>query len=77
LPINSPEEYQYVLHISSFCLMPSLKVKEMFDCHGNTQNSSPIYSYTNYMMPPFTVFRIFFSSFLFSPFDFSFPFPFY
>lgn len=43
------EECQYVLGIScTFCLMSSLEGKVMFNCHGNTLNSSPIYSYTNY-----------------------------
>lgn len=31
-----------------FCLMSSSDRKVIFDCHGNTLNSSPIYSYTNY-----------------------------
>lgn len=48
-PQIPPEECQYVLCISSaFCLMFSSEGKVIFDCHRNTLNSSPVYSYTNY-----------------------------
>lgn len=48
-PQIPPEEHHSVLGISCiFCLMSSSKGKVMFNCHGNTLNSSPIYPYTNY-----------------------------